>query len=235
MTGDPWAPVHVAEKQSLTLAKRDWTYKLLDELFYSGKWVLPQLARTAPDEETVDMILVAEAFARGDSRTDGFKSRLIPVPKAVKERMFGREAEALSKALIGTISEMDRALCDGLKLISVNGNSENWERLSKSQKIRNYGFIQPARASLSAIADALFFPVLWDKIAAGTEDGRNAVHASFARALAKAARTEFRRATSGIPCAQIMRPKAETRGRDAFERGIARIFRDMGLREDEHA
>ena len=38
------------------------------------------------------MVLVAEAFARGNSKTDGFKSRVIPVPKAVRKVMFGTEA-----------------------------------------------------------------------------------------------------------------------------------------------
>lgn len=227
-TGDPWAPVHFAKNESLTLDKRDWTYKLLDEILYSGKWALPQLARPAPDEEAVDMILVAEAFARGKSRTDGFKSRLIPVPKAVRKTMLGQEAVDLAKAQVELIGTVDGALRDGLVLIAANGDRERRDK-------QKYESTRPARAALSSVADDLFFPALWDKLAAGTAEGRVAVHAGFARTLAKAARTEFRRAASGIPCAQIMRPKAETRGRDAFERGIARIFRDMGLKEDEHA
>ena len=218
----------MAESKSLTLGERDWTYKLLDEIFYSGKWVLPQLARTAPDEETADMVLVVEAFARGNSRTDGFKSRLIPVPKAVRKTMLGQEAVELAKAQVELIGTVDGALRDGLVLIAANGDRERRDK-------KKYESTRPARAALSSVADDLFFPALWDKLAAGTVEGRVAVHAGFARTLAQAARTEFRRAASGIPCAQIMRPKAETRGRDAFERGIARIFRDMGLKEDEHA
>ena len=228
MTGDPWAPVHRTELKTLTLGDRDWTYRLLDEIFYSGDWHVPELARPAQDETAADMIVIAEAFARGNSKTDGFKSRLVPVPKAVREMMFGSEAIDLAKAQVELIGKMDIALRDGLVLIAANGD---WGKRNK----KKYGQTRTARASLSGIADALFFPALWDKLVAGTEDGRNSVHACFARTLAQAARDEFRRAASGIPCARIMRPKAETRGRDALERGIARIFREMGLKEFEHA
>ena len=228
VTGDPWAPIHIAQNKTLTLSERDWTYRLLDEIFYSGEWNVPELARPATSEKAVDMILVAEAFARGNSKTDGFKSRLVPVPKAATEMMFGSVAVDLAKAQVELIGKVGVALRDGLVLVAANGDPGK-------RNEKKYGHTRTARASLSATADALFFPTLWDKLVADTEEGRNAVHARLAKTLAQAARDEFRRAAPGIPCARIMRPKAETRGRDALARGIARIFREMGLKEFEDA
>ncbi len=227
-TGDPWTPVHVAQSKALTLSGRDWTCGLLAEILCSGEWRVPELARAAPGERAGDMILVAEAFARGNSRTDGFRSRLVPVPKAAREKMSGPEAAELAGAQVELIGKMDAALRDGLVLVAAGG-----ERKRRAKQ--KYGHTRAARASLSATADALFFPALWDGLAAGTEEGRNAVHASLAGALARAARDEFRRAAPGIPCARIMRPKAEVRGRDELERGIARIFREAGIKEPGHA
>jgi len=228
VTRDPWAPIHNTEHKTLTLGERDWDYRLLDKILYSGEWSVPELVRSQTDEKATDMILVAEAFARGNSKTDGFRSRSIPVPKAVSGMMFGSRAVNLAKEQIELIGQVDDALRNGLVLIAANGDWEKRER-------KKYGYTRTARASLSAIADALFFPTLWDRLAVGTKDGRNAALDRFARTLAQAARDEFVRAASGIPCARIMRPKAETRGRDALERGIAGVFREMGLKESEHA
>jgi len=228
VTDDPWAPVHKKELKALTLSDRDWTYDFLDKILYSGEWKVPELAYSAPDERATDMILVAEALARGNSKTDGFRSRSIPVPKAVRERMFGSEAIDLAREQVELIGQVDGALRDGLVLIAANGDREKLRK-------KKYDYTQTARASFSAIADALFFPTLWDRLAVGTREGRNAALARFAKTLAQAARDEFVCAASGIPCARIMRPKAETRGSAALERGIAGIFREMGLKEFEHA
>lgn len=228
MTGDPWAPIHVAETKALTLGERDWTYKLIFDLCFSGIWAPPLLAQPGPEEAASDMLLIAEAFARGNSKTDGFKSRVIPVPKAVRRTMLGREAVELARDQIELIKKVDTALRNGLALISAGGE---WDKLGKAHYARTI----PARDALQTRADALFFPALWDKLAAGSRDGRNAVHARLMRDLAAGARAEFDRAAPAIPCASIMRPRAETRGRAALNRGIAAIFKESDMTEFEHA
>lgn len=226
VTQDPWAPVHLGEAKTLTLGERDWTYGLLTELFYSGNWQIPLLAKEAGSENFAAMVLVAEAFARGNSKTDGFKSRVIPVPKAVRKEMFGIRAVELSDEQIKTIDMMDKALRDGLALIAAEGERE---RRGKAE----YARTKPARAALHRVADALFFPTLWDKLAAGSQDGRDEVHIRFVRQLAQAAREEFTRAAPGIPCARIMRPRAVVRGRAALNAGLRRIFDEIGVKEFE--
>lgn len=228
MTGDPWAPIHVAETKALTLGERDWTYKLICELYYGDSWKRPLLAEPGPDEAAADMLLIAEAFARGNSKTDGFKSRVIPVPKAVRKTMMGREAVELAQFQMELITKVDVALRNGLALISAEGERD---RVGKA----NYARTTPARDALQARADALFFPALWDKLAAGSLDGRNAVHARLMRDLAAGARAEFARAAPAIPCASIMRPRAEARGRAALNRGLAAIFKEADMTEVEHA
>lgn len=236
MTHDPWAPVHLGEAKTLTLGERDWTYGLLTELFYSGKWQMPPLAKESAQERESAMVLVAEAFARGNSKTDGFKSRVIPVPKAVRKQMFGSEAIDLSEEQITTIKSIDTALRDSLRLLACDGDWEKRKQKMKSNSARA-GIdekLAPARAALHRVADALFFPTLWDKLAAGSTDGRHEVHMRFLRQLAQAARDEFTRAAPGIPCARIMRPRAEVRGRAALNARLAGIFKEIGEKEFEN-
>ena len=224
MTNDPWGPVHLGEAKTLTLGERDWTYGLLTDLFFSGNWKIPELAQETPLERANAMVLIAEAFARGNSKTDGFKSRVIPVPKLVRREMFGIAAVDLSKEQIKTIEKVDKALRDGLALIAAEGDRD---KRGKGE----YARTQPARATLHRVADALFFPTLWDKLTAGSAEGRDAVHMRFVRQLAQAARTEFERTAPGIPCARIMRPRAEVRGRTVLNARLAGIFKEIGVKE----
>jgi CRISPR system Cascade subunit CasA len=226
MTQDPWAPVHLGESKTLTLGERDWTYGLLNDLFYSGQWQIPPLINERAPEKAESMVLVAEAFARGNSKTDGFKSRVIPVPKAVRKQMFGPVPIELSSGQIADIKRIDASLRDGLALIAAEGDRD---KLGKAE----YARTQPARAALHRVADALFFPTLWEKLAAGSDVGRHEAHMRFVRRLAQAAREEFTRAAAGIPCARIMRPRAEVRGRAALNTGLRKIFDEIGTKELE--
>lgn len=227
ITGDPWAPVHLSENKTLTLGEQDWNYKLLTRLLYGGEWKVPELATPKANEETVDMVLVAEAFARGNSKTDGFKSRVVPVPKAAIKWMFGEKPVEFSTLQVKTIEDFDRALRDGLALIAAEGD---YTKRGKAEYARS----QPARDHFARVADAAFFPTLWEKLACSDDNARNEAHNRFTRHLAAAARAEFARAAPAIPCAGIMRPRAMTRGHAAFESGIRKIFENFGIKEKEH-
>ncbi|WP_417248598.1 hypothetical protein [Celeribacter sp.] len=227
MTGDPWAPVHLSENKTLTLGEQNWSYKLLTRLLYGGEWKVPELATSTADEEAIDMALVAEAFARGNSKTDGFKSRVVPVPKAVTKSMIGPQAAEFSAVQVKTIDDIDRALRDGLALIAAEGD---FAKRGKAEYARS----QPACDQVARIADAAFFPALWEKLACSDDYARNEAQNRFTRHLAAAARAEFARAAPAIPCAGIMRPRAMTRGRAAFESSIRKIFENFGITEKEH-
>ena len=237
VTGDPWAPVNIAGNKSLTLGESDWSYKKLCELLFGGGWSLPVLATPGADESTTPMLLIAEALSRGNSKTDGFRSRVIPVPKAVVKTMFGSTASDISKAQIEDIAHVDAILRRALRLLHCDGD---WEKLKKtkgsnSARARMDRSLDPARAAFDRAADAAFFPALWAKLEAGTTKGIAAIRHDFVRRLAAAARAEFACAAPGIPCARLMRPRAEARARESFEAGMRKLFRDLGVQEKADA
>ena len=123
---------------------------------------------------------------------------------------------------------MDKALRDGLALIAAEGDRD---KLGKAE----YARTPPPARRCTGWPMRCSFPTLWDKLAAGSGDGRHEVHMRFLRHLAQAARDEFARAAPGIPCARIMRPRAEVRGRAALNTSLGRIFRDIGEKEFENA
>ncbi|ABC21146.1 CRISPR-associated Cse1 family protein [Rhodospirillum rubrum F11] len=127
--GDPFAPVDKVENKSFTLNDRDFDYRVLTELILSGNWDLPLLARPAsfePEGET--LALVCAALARGNSKTYGFKTRILPVGGKISRALSlgPKRAELydLAKAQMTTIETFDKALGFALALAAVGGERE---------------------------------------------------------------------------------------------------------------
>lgn len=228
-SGDPWAPLTAVEGEALTLGARDFDHKLLVELLIGAqggsvrKWSLPLLVRPRGDEGDRPMLIVVEAFARGKdgkTRTDGFKSRIVPVPKAMVARLFEERPVEVADDILKDIAATDVALRNGLALVAAGGNRD---KVAKPHYARS----QPAREVLRRKADEWFFPELWKQAAAKSDDDFNPLRVDFLDRLATVARAEFRAALPGIPCASLMRPRAEARGWQALERGLAYARRKL--------
>ena len=217
MTGDPWAPVAAGkEEKGLTLGEGDFSYRRLCDLMFSDDWQPSPLAQPAPGEGA--SLLVAEAISRGNSKTDGFKSRVVPVP-ARALGLFGRpDAGHHARAQIEEIKVFDEALRNALALVAAGGDIE---KLKKP----HYARTAEARARFDRLADAMFFPMLWDRLVATDEAARIAAARRFLRDLLTAARQIMVETLPGIPCSTLFRPRAEVRARRAFH---ARIGRGLG-------
>jgi len=217
--GDPWAPVHAIEGYSLTLQDRDWTHKLLFDLLFSSKreWAVPLLAQRLAQEARSPMLLVAEAFARGKSKTDGFKSRIVPVPVAMVRELFGERPKVIAPGVLEDIATVELALRKGLATVAAGGVREKVKK-------EHYNRSMPAQDALRRQADQLFFPELWARMAATSDAEFAPIRLAFLKQLARIAREEFSRALPAIPCASLMRPRAEARGRWELEYGLARAM-----------
>lgn len=232
MLGDPWAPVHVVEQKSFTLAGRDFDYETLVELLLpetSQEWQLPLLARPSEAEKKQTMAVVAQALSRGNSKTEGFKSRIIPLSGKVA-RAFGRgpaleDLVVLSRAQVKDIDDMSQALRNALALVAAGGDHE---RIKKE----TYEYTTPARAALRDVADGLFFEHLWKRFEARTDAGSKAdgdaaaeaARQTFVTALHDHAVRIFEAALPEIPCPSIRRPRAEARARELFSAGMRKRF-----------
>lgn len=208
--GDPWAPVHRTEGKALTLGESDFTYKRLCALLLDGDWVVPELARPGP-EDNGDIVLIAAAFSRGNSKTDGFKSQTVPVPKAAVPGLLRPQTVDLSAEQRSEIAKVDKALRDGLAVMAARGD---WSDIGRE----DYARAAPARAAFDRRIDALFFPALWDRMQAA-EAGLTAMAEAvsrFQRQLVAIAQEEFDAALPGIPCAALFQQRAEARARRAF-------------------
>ena len=214
--GDPWAPIHKTEGKSFTLGGGDFDYKKLRELLLSGKWSVPLLAQAGHDENK-DMLLIAEALSRGNSKTEGFKSRVVPVPGRVVPLLSSPTIATFSEAQMDEIKVFDAALGYAIALVAAGGGQVKQSHFQRSV---------PAQKRFNRKADRLFFPNLWNRLAAREMDDADAEVASkikFLKELRAAAEEEWNSALPAVPCPAIRRPRAEARARRAF---YARLRRE---------
>lgn len=225
--GDPWAPVKIDEPtpKALTLGEGRFDYRRLVELLLSGKWEIPLAARLAADENADRMLLLAEALSRGNSKTDGLKSRFVPLPRKVVARgRFSGQAEAFASAArkqMQEITSADAALREAVALYAADGD---FEKVGKEERQR----AGPARARLDAAADEAFFDHLWDRADPETEE---TARARFCALLVGAATRELERAFAAIPCAALFAARARVRAR----RRLGNALRKAELLEPEAA
>lgn len=225
VTGDAWAPVTMDKSpRSLTLSGGSFDYERICELLFSANWQRPALAE--PAEREGDLLLVAEAFSRGNSKTEGFKSRIVPVPGWARGLLTPEGAGTLAKAQMEEIKVFSGALRFSLGLVVAGGDGEKHKGLRKTdggkRRIDAAASIPVSRFTREA--DALFFPALWTRLRAAAED-RQAVADGFIAQLHGTAQAVFDAALPTVPCPSILRPRAEARARRAF---VSTVWKGLG-------
>lgn len=228
VVGDPWAPVH-KEGKSFTLTQ-GYNYKTLCNILFSGDWQRPLLAELQEDE-TADMLLIAEGISRGNSKTEGFHSRAVPIPSKVLPLFSSENAATLSKAQIEEIGKFDQALRNSLSLVAAGGDRE-------ARKKEHFAHTNPARARFDHVADQLFFMHLWRRVEAATASDHESpakAKTAFLVNLREKAEAELKAALPAMPCTAIQRPRAEARAWRAFYGAIGKEYPELFEKENANA
>lgn len=216
--GDPWAPIHKTEGKSLTIGDEgDFDYRMLTRLLFSGEWTLPLLAARASFEgPDTPLAIVARALARGNSKTGGFRSRIIPLENRQVMGSWGapHSQETLRKIAreqTETIDLFSKALAYALVLAAASGESERINRDS-------YQLTTSARAALDRFADMIFFEHLWRRfeVEALDEAARKAEALAFASRLWERTQAIFEQFLPDMPFHSLYRLRAEVRARRAL-------------------
>ncbi|WP_210245846.1 hypothetical protein [Rhizobium straminoryzae] len=240
---DPWAPIHRTEGKSLTIGDDgDFDYRTLTRLLFSGEWVLPLLAHRASFEgPDAPLAITAQALARGNSKTGGFRTRIVPLENRQILRGWGsaqsqETLRQIAQEQTKAIDRFDKALAYALVLAAASGEKE---RISRD----SYARTTAARAALDRFADTIFFEHLWQRFAVESLDeaARKAEALNFASRLWERTQAIFEQFLPDMPCHSLYRLRAEVRARRALRAADLRenypeVFTDQHAREvTEHA
>lgn len=224
--GDPWAPVHKLDNKSFTLGETgDFDYRTVIALMLSGDWEVPLLARPACFETThSSSILIAMALARGNSKTGGFRSRLIPITGKLSHSLGPRRAELheVAKSQVKAVADFAKALSYALVLAVAGGGKDQIKR-------EYYELARDAVSQFDRFADAIFFDHLWRRFEARDEgeDRAEAEEVAFSRRLWERAREIFEQALPAVPCPSLFRPRAEAKARAALKASVRKNYPEV--------
>jgi CRISPR system Cascade subunit CasA len=224
--GDPWAPIHVVAAKALALGDEgEFDYRRIVDLIDPAVWELPLLATLGDgeDRQTPSWALVARAFARGQSKTGGYKERTIPLSGSVAKGLGERRLalHQLAKQQISEIDKIDNLLRNAIALAAATAKKSDDGKFVIGKRHR--ALARPFSQRLTAVADQAFFAALSDRFDASEAADQPAAEAArerFITGLVDAAKDLLREALDDIPCASIRRPRAEARAHARFNSGL---------------
>lgn len=96
-TGDLWTPIHKGEGKSLGLSASGFGYKRMVELAFGPDYEKPPAQNIQADDPHEGLVLVAQAIAGGQSTTDGYHERRIPISPKVRKLFIQKQTDYLAK------------------------------------------------------------------------------------------------------------------------------------------
>ena len=96
-TGDLWTPVHISEAKSLGVTAMGFDYKRMVDLVFGAEYKKPPAQNVWPDDGTAKLALVARAIAGGQSTTDGYHERRIPISPKMHSMLRQKQTDQLAK------------------------------------------------------------------------------------------------------------------------------------------
>lgn len=229
VTGDPWAPVDVANAKVLSVASTGFDYRLMQRLLFDAAFQPSIMQEIQPDDPEEGLAIIVCALARGQGKTEGYHERVVPIARKVRSLLNRRHADPLAKMsgervmAIGTVR--GKVLRPALFSLGQGGPDEvDYGSVSSDTAAK------PWLARLDQWADATFFPDLWTEAEAAEPD-RPALRHAWLKRLSDAALALLDEAAGATPMATIRHYRALVRSRGLFHALLYRNF-DMLRPED---
>ena len=221
VTGDPWAPLRSDKDgiKNLTLSIESFGYRNVVDLLLAGTAQKSALQDVVPSDDPTGLSLVVRGLVRGNSKTDGYHERQVPISRLVR-RGFGLTLSdtdaAAARARVELVREMAAALRAAVLVLLANG-PEAIPKPTEGAKAKANPFIR----RLEARIDQVFFPDLWSELEQEDEGTRRDVRAAWARWMLEQAETVLAEAERGTPRSSALRLRAKVRAQAALH-GLAR-------------
>jgi CRISPR system Cascade subunit CasA len=210
VTGDPWAPIDRKADKLLTITGSGWDYHRVAGILDPERFKAAPLQVWEPGDGERGLSLVLMGMARGNSKTDGYHERTIPIPSRVVS-LFGGTTERLGVACRERVQLADKmrskVLYPSLRTLRAGSSGE----------------LGDFTEAYDQAIDRTFFPRLFDELAvtgnAALEQRKKWIDELFA-----IARDTLRQAESSVPVPQARRYGIVAAARSLLEGAYRKNF-----------
>ena len=219
-TGDPWMPVNRESKEpkSLTITGQGFDYKRAVELAFGTQFLRPITSQVLAEDGNSGVSWLAQGVARGQSKTEGYHERRIPVSRRMVGMMRSGQTDQLAKLARERIEAIEavRNVLWGALCTLLDNAKERKDKPQAGIAERANRFAKPFEAD----ADARFFADLALEIEASTPDESQQVRAAWLLDLEARAEAILRAAFSAGPRSAQRRYQAQAAALGRFQGGL---------------
>ena len=222
ITGDPWAPLvpDKAGPKVLTMSAESFGYRRVVATLLAAPQDRAALQEVRPDDEPTGLALVIRGLVRGNSKTDGYHERRVPlsnvVQRGLRSPLLTDPDAAAARARVDLVGEMASALRTAMHVLLANGR-EAVGKPTEATKAKVAPFVR----RLEAQVDQAFFSDLWTELEQADPDTRRSVRMGWVRRMLAQAETVLADAERSTPRSSALRLRARVRAEAALH-GVAR-------------
>jgi CRISPR system Cascade subunit CasA len=213
-TGDLWTPIEIAAGKSLGVSGTGFNYKRMVELLFGSNYKKPPAQIVGNEDDAEGLTVVARAIAGGQSTTDGYHERRIPISPKVRRRLIVRDTDELAATAtqrVQDIAKMRGLLWTATATLFENGTVK--DKFSDSAKDKANIFSKPFEQA----EDARFFDELNAEI---ESDDPDKVRLGWYLSMAEHAEVILRNAFDAGPRSGEQRYRARAAALSRFHGGL---------------
>jgi CRISPR system Cascade subunit CasA len=216
--GDPWIPLNVGDKKkgrsALSVSNSGFPPKLLTSLIFEQDYELTLLQKPRPGSGPA--WFVATVLARGQGKTEGFHSAVIPIPEKARLKLLSENTRqglgAFGRALLKDAATVQLALGSALMAL-VEGGPEKTDYGKGTAK----AWSSAVAENFSRLWEDRYFPFLWRR----ADEEEDSLQTAWQKELVESAFQVLHNSAAALPIPSSRRYRALVRAR-GFLAGILR-------------
>jgi CRISPR system Cascade subunit CasA len=217
--GDPWVPVR---HDGASLTAKNLSYRTLHKILFSADYATNPARRVLPEDGETP-VLVAQLFARGKGKTEGYHERYIPIPREARAFFVQPDPHSQLALLAGdfikSVDELQNKVLKPALLTLLQGDPKKLDFKDERAK--------PQIDALDSAVDQIFFARLF------ALSGRSDALEEWKKEILGLAENVLREAFDSVPIPLARRYRAIAVAERKFNGAARKFAPQLYVREED--